>query len=148
MTKAIVLDSSVFISAFIRNEKSSKSSQLLLSILQRKNYTIHMPIIVFLEILNSYYRATLNKEATDDLYRKLINWGIAKKIQIINLESHFLIQFTKKHHLFNLKTADAIITIAAHSLNCPLITWDKKILKNCKKKVAAMSPAQFMKKLN
>ncbi|MBI2634061.1 type II toxin-antitoxin system VapC family toxin [Candidatus Peregrinibacteria bacterium] len=148
MANNITIDSSVLISSLIEDEKFSKISKRFISFLRDGNYTVHAPITVLLEVLKVYYRKTTNREAVNFLYQRFMDWNITRKLIIINVESYFLIQFMEIQRLYDLKTADAIIATTAHLLKYPLITWDEKMLKHCKRKITCMTPKTFLKKFN
>lgn len=148
MANNITIDSSVLISSLIKDEKFSEISKQFISFLRNKNYTIHLPITVLLEVLKAYYRKVKDRKAVNTVYQRFIDWSVTKKLVIINIEGHFLIRFTETQHLYELKTADAIIATTAHFLKYPLITWDEKMLRECRKKIVCMTPKNFLQKFD
>lgn len=144
--KSVTVDSSVFVSSLMPADKHFKTSRIFFRFLKTKRITIYIPISVFFEVLHSYFRLTNNINNVDLLYQKMIDWNLSKKLRLINLEAAFLVYFSSFHHMFDLKTADAIVAITALKLKQPLITWDKKLLGISGKRVKALTPESFLKK--
>lgn len=145
MRKSIIVDSSVFISSLIVEDKYYSISRSFFDAIQTENIIITIPIIVFFEILHCYFRLTQNRQKTDLLYQKLIDWNLSKQLRVSNLEASFLAHFAAFHDLFGMKTSDAIVVLTAHRLRQPLITWDKTMLRRSKKIIQALTPESFLK---
>lgn len=147
-SKTLVIDASVFLSSFIWDEHHHPVSRRFIDRLKEQKICVFIPLTIICEVLQAYFRITHDQKATDRLYTFFIDWNLEKGLRIMNLEATFLVYFTAWHHLFNLKTADGIIALAAHRLGYPLVTWDKQLLTQSKKHIVCYTPEEFIKKYN
>lgn len=145
MPQKITIDSSVFISSFISNDPHYRDSKKFMAQIIKQQNQILIPITSLMEILHAYFRATNDLNKTDELYQKFIEWNLTRQIRFLNLEAEELIYFTAHHHRFNLKTADSLVALTAHRQKCPLITWDKQLLK-ASPAIDVMTPKEFLRR--
>lgn len=145
VARYLIVDSSVFLSRLMMSDVNRSISGSFFEYLKKKNITICIPIVTFFEILHAYFRVVKSIEYVDRFYQEMIDWNLSGKLKIINIESAFLAYFAAFHHLFDIKTADCIMAIAAHRFDYPLITWDRKLLLAAQKSVKAFTPKEFLK---
>ncbi len=147
MKNVVTVDSSVFLSGLFKNEINHDISLNFLNILRKHKIQIIIPMIVYFEVLHNYYRVSKNIKETDEVSEEFILLNQIKLLKILNMEASSLAQFVAEHHDFDLKTSDTMVALCAMSSNIPLITWDKKLIKHCDKKVQAFTPKEFLAKL-
>lgn len=126
------------------SDRNHKVSRRFFQTVRKKNIVIFIPMLTLFEILQTYFRISGDRERTDQLYAEMIEWNISKRLHLINLEATFLVYFTAFHHLFQIKTSDAVIALTAHRLKIPLVTWDKKLLYQTKNQIDAFTPKEFL----
>jgi predicted nucleic acid-binding protein len=146
MTSSISIDSSVFLSGLTTTDPSFAVSKAFLKKIVTGNILIIVPVLVLFEVLHAYFRNTKDLKKTDEVFQNFIDLNIEKKIRFINIEADFLSYFVARHYEIDLKTLDSVIALVAQKNHCPLVTWDKKLLKNCKGKIQTMTPAEFLRK--
>lgn len=140
----IVVDASVFLARLMPSDGHFDSALRFFDMLRKKKIIVTIPVTTLFEILHAYFRTTKNRNATDAIYQEMIEWNLSKSLHLVNIESSFLIHFIAHHHLFDTKTADAIVATTAYHLKYPLVTLDKGLLKNAKKHTEAMTPEEFL----
>lgn len=147
MIKNIVVDASVFISGFVDADAHNQHARSFFKTIHAKKIRITISVLTFFEILHAYFRATNNMDATDMLYKELIEWNIEKQLRILNIEASFLAYFGAHHDSINIKTSDAVVALTARRFKYPLITLDKKLLAVASPHINAMTPEKFLENL-
>ncbi len=143
MPSTLVIDSSVFLSAFLEKEVYHKDSICFFEDLKKVQYKIIVPSLVIFEVLNNFYRHGGNKEQEERIFRNLQN---SSAFSLIPLDSNFLEKiYLPLHHHFDLKTADSIFATIAFFYEAVLISWDKKLISQTKKHIQALTPKEFLK---
>lgn len=142
--KLISIDASVLISSFVFDEEKHPVSKKLLEQLPKSNLIIALSIHGLFECLHAYFRKTKDATKTKQLLEIIMDWSATGRLKIIPQEAEFFAFFNKTHHFFDIKTADAVMAITALKLKCPLITWDKKLIKAARPHLEAMTPKQFL----
>lgn len=145
MKRAVTVDTSVFVSSFFHDEVNNKASREFFAFLKENRIQVFIPILVILESLHTYYRKTKNIKETDKINERFMFLNISKSLQIVSTEASFLANFIAHHTDFDLKAADTIITVSAIKTSTPLVSWDKKMIEQCKNKVKAYNPREFIK---
>jgi predicted nucleic acid-binding protein len=148
MSQKVVIDASVFISSVSKDEHFYKDSVALIKKVAAEEIQVVIPILTIFEILQSLYRKTQDMKKVDRVYQQLIDLNVSKSLTIIRLEADFLAYFVTHHHKFPLKTSDAVIALTAEREHCPLISWDKQMLKAASKNVETYTPTEFLKHFN
>lgn len=142
----IVVDASVFLSSALEREVHSKASRQFFEEIKGSGTRVVVPILTLFEVLHNFYRASKNSVATERIHDYFVNLNVTGALKILNLEASFLAHFFSSHKDFDLKTSDVIVTLTALREKCPLISWDKQMLKMASKKVEALTPAEYLKK--
>lgn len=137
----LLIDSSVFIAFFNDADFFHKESVAFFEkLLENKNVSIVLPILVFLEVANTLKKkiGAFNEEKLLEAFNKY------EKVDL-NFDSavNFLLLFKK----VNLKTSDAIIAACAKLTNATLVTWDEKLVKEAKILVNAQTPTKLLRKI-
>ncbi len=145
MSQKVCIDSSVFLSSFIGNEKHSKYSNDFFKFIYSQSIQISIPVLVLMELLHSFFRATGDSKRTEELFEQMIQLNMDHILEITPLESDFLLYFSEFHKSFPCKSSDSIVALHARKQSLPLITLDNILIKACEGQVSAMSPKNFMK---
>lgn len=145
MNTKICIDSSVFLSSFIGGEVNSKRSNVFFQFIQENTLQISIPVLVLMELLHAFFRATGDATMTEQLYEYMLELNMDHILEITPLESNFLLYFSEFHKLFSCKSSDSIIALHARKQNIPLVTWDKALIESCDGQIKAMTPEKFMK---
>jgi len=143
----IVVDASVFLSSALEGEVHSKISRKFFETIKNSGGKITIPVLTLFEVLHNFYRTNEDSKATQRLHEYFINLNLSGDLKILNLEASFLAYFFTYHQHFNLKTSDAIVVLTAHREKCPLISWDKQMLKQASKGVAIYTPEEYLELL-
>lgn len=146
MSQKIVIDASVFISSFSKEEQFYKDSVALIKKIVTEQIQVFVPMLTIFEILQSLYRKTQDLKKVDRAYQQLIDLNVSQSLTIINLEADFLAYFVTHHHKFPLKTSDAVIALTASREHCPLVSWDKQLLKAASKQIETYTPKEYLKR--
>jgi predicted nucleic acid-binding protein len=143
----LVIDASVFLSSLFKEEAHSKISVDFLQMVQGKQCMILMPMLTLFEVLHGFYRVSRDKLATEAVHESFIDMNASNGLKIFSLEASFLSHFMAYHKCFDLKTSDAIVVLTAHREKCPLISWDKQLLKVASKQIKAYTPEEYLELL-
>lgn len=145
MNQKVVIDASVFISSISKDEHFYEDSVALIKKVALEGIQVIVPILTIFEILQSLYRKTHDLKKVDRVYQQLIDLNVSKSLTIIRLEADFLAFFVTHHHKFPLKTSDAVVALTANRERCPLISWDKQMLKVASENVETFTPKEYLK---
>ena len=148
MNRNLSIDASVFLSALFQKEINSSCSRKFLQKIKELGFFVSIPLLTPMEVLQSYYRFTKNSKRSDDILEQFVEWNMQKRIGFVSIEASFFLQFTAHHRLFNLKTSDTIVAVNAYHQKTTLITWDKKLIQECKNKIPVMTPKQFLTQMH
>lgn len=134
---SLVIDSSVFISAWGKADKFTNISEMFLSVISNYPHVdIIMPTIVIAEtITNLGKQGNININAINS---HMLNFNLE------NLDSDFLKKYPDFTQRSLLKTSDLIIAATTNLHQATLITWDKQHLSPKQTLCQAISPAQFL----
>lgn len=138
-TEKLTIDSSVFISLLVQNQRNSKESKLFFDFALNKKIKFLVPIIVLFETFHSLKKLNY----FDDIYsykkyKQLFNFDCFKYFE---LNFHFFNLFKQLNFFDRLKTSDAIVATSAFLSKSSLITWDQKLLNHSH---SAFTPGQFL----
>lgn len=140
----LVVDASVFLSSLFHDEVNSKVSGKFLNLVKEKNILMVVPMLTLFEVLNTFHRVRKDSAATELLHQSFVDMNVSKGLIILSLEAAFLAHFFTYHGHFDLKTSDAVMALTAHREKCPLISWDKKLLKEPNKYINAYTPEEYL----
>lgn len=140
----LVIDASVFLSGLFHDEENSEISGKFLETVRQKNILIVLPMLTLFEVLNTFHRVRKDSEATELVHQSFVDMNVSKGLILLSLEASFLAHFFTYHEYFDLKTSDAIVALTAHREKCPLISWDKKLLKEANKYINAYTPEEYL----
>lgn len=122
--KTVLLDSSVWVSFFAKDENYKKAYHLI-NILLARDFIIMMPTLVYIEIINALHRLKIDRKKIDNA--KNILQG-NKKIHLCHSTSMFWInEITWLMEKTDLRSHDLIILAHALKYNASLISFDKKL---------------------
>lgn len=140
-TKKFTIDSNVFISAFVKEEKFFCFSERFLEFVFEKDVTFSIPLIILFEVFQSLRRKGIFRNNINlRKFQIIFNSPFCKYVRV----DHELFKFFKSFNFFeSLRTSDAIIATSALATNSVLITWDKELLKKAHN---AYTPEEFLKK--
>lgn len=144
---ALVVDASVFLSSFLDNEVRSLTSRLFFESLKKEGIKITLPILTLFEVLHNFYRVSGDMGKTEAVHDFFVKLSVANEIKILSLDASFLSHFFSFHKNFDLKTSDTIIVLTAHREKVPLISWDKKMLKQGAKSTTVYTPEEYLELL-
>jgi predicted nucleic acid-binding protein len=138
----ILLDSSVFVAFFNKNDFFHKNTvQFIHNLSENNDVIVVLPVLVFLEVANSLSKHSVSYNSEElfdifDRYEKFdLDYKTAKDLTLI---------FKR----VNLKTSDAVILGSAILNNATLITWDEKLAKQAKKFTVAQTPKKFQQSIS
>ncbi len=140
----VVVDASVFLSSALEGEVHSKVSRKFFETMEKSGGKVVIPILTLFEVLHNFYRVSKDSKATERLHEYFVNLNLTGGLKILSLEASFLAHFFTYHKDFDLKTSDTVVALTAHRENCPLISWDKQLLKAASKKIAVYTPAEWL----
>lgn len=130
MPKTALLDSSVWVAYFSEEDFFHKKAQRIIDNLSRKNITIFIPDLVYIEVLNTLKRKMLLSKAKLNAARKFLkNYPLNKLIyRNYYFENEENKLFT--HLKSNLKSPDLLIFIHYLGLHADeFFTFDNKLKK-------------------
>lgn len=137
----IVLDASIAVKWF--NVKCEDNVEIALKIQRQKilhKLEIIVPDLFFLEIINAFL--TKSKFRIEDIF--IVEEALHKmNLKVIYPDHSMLNSAIKIAHTCNLTIYDSLYIEAAKSHETPLLTEDKKILKNKDKFKFIKSPEEF-----
>ena len=148
MNRTLSIDASVFLSALFEKEINNGYSRKFLQKVKDLGFFVSVPLLTPMEVLQSYYRITKDLKRSDGILEQFVEWNLRKRIRFVPIEAAFFSRFTAHHRLFDLKTSDTIIAVNAYHEKTTLITWDKKLIKECKNKIRVLTPKQFLTQRN
>lgn len=141
MSRSLVIDSSVFLSAWNSAESFHSESSRFFDHLSRKEYALSAPELAAFEISNVLIRLGLSAKLPD--YLQIFEEGT---VDLIPLSEEVLEHFVKLAGKISLKTADLIFCAVAKQEEASLITWDKQLVKTASKAIPAMTPTEWLEK--
>lgn len=135
------IDSNVFISAFVKEEKFNYFSLKFLEFIFETNVVFSIPSIVLFEVFQSLRKKGIFEDKSNmRKFQIIFNSSFCRYVRV----DHGLFKFFKNFNFFeSLRTSDAIIATSALATNSVLITWDKDLLKHAHN---AYTPKEFLKK--
>lgn len=136
MAMRLLVDSSVFLSALLETDVHYADSKEFFGYLKEREVEISLviPATVILEITNVLVKLGHPAEA-GYLPRRF------PTLETIAIDDEFAARAVPVLERVRLKTADAIIAIAAFLEKATLISWDKKLLAEAGKIVPSATPA-------
>lgn len=143
----ICVDACVFVSSLVKEDPFFEASRKFLREITQNRIKITMPILTFYEILHVYFKATGSVDLCKGLEQQLMTLNGAKNLHLSPLEAEFTAHFLGNHMEFSSKTSDTVLAIHSMQQKCPLISWDKGLIKACEGQVQAMTPEDFLAKL-
>ncbi|MFH1564564.1 MAG: PIN domain-containing protein [bacterium] len=137
----ILIDSSVYLSSLIKEEKYHLNSVNFFTALEKKgNFKIVVPQIVLYEVLNKIAQLSSGVNLLS-IYQSFME---SKEMNLFYFDSKFNQFYLDSLNKFILKTSDLLIAITALYHQCPLISWDQKLLKQADKKFDVYTPKQYL----
>lgn len=139
--KKFTIDSNVFISAFVKEEKFYHFSLKFLEFIFEKNVIFSIPSIILFEVFQSLRKKGIFENKSNlRKFQIIFNSSFCRYIRV----DHELFKFFKSFNFFeSLRTSDAIIATSALATNSVLITWDKELLEKAHN---AYTPEEFLQK--
>lgn len=119
-----VVDASVIVKWFLNEEKTNEAIESIKKNI-RKEITIIVPELLFLEVLNTLRFKEKDKEKLDEVNKSL--WSMQLLIEHTN---QFILEKAIDISIkYNLTLYDALYAALSHIHGCPLITNDEKLSK-------------------
>ncbi len=141
MIEHVTLDSSFLVSLFARNEFGFEASKRMIDFADENKIIFLVPMIVLIEVFHTLRRTGIFDNGHE--YQKFQLFLNSNEIRYFDLNMDFFNMF-KEFLFFNkLKASDAIIAASAFINKSILISWDKRLLKNCWQ---GYTPEEFLKK--
>lgn len=135
----LTIDSSVYLSAFLKNDPLWEASQNFLEEVDKRKTDVLLPILVPLEVTNTLHRHGLSPQNGKDVFESFFK---TKGTRILSLDWALAQTFLEDLRHFRLKTADWIIAATCFYLKTQLVSWDKELLQKTKKLLKGKSPDQ------
>lgn len=137
----LTVDSSVFISCFINNDRFHKESAQFFSKLIPQRSLIVVPALVVCEVLHVLRKfGSLKDDKLMEVNKAFLD---TNRFKLIPIDTIFIERFVKTPFKSGIKTSDAIILVTAIFHKTTLVSWDRQLLKNCKGLVAASTPEEL-----
>jgi predicted nucleic acid-binding protein len=138
----ILIDSSVYLSSLIKEEKHHLSSVNFFAALKNKGgFEIIIPQIILYEVLNKVVQLSPGVNLSS-IYKSFTK---GKEMNLFYFDSEFNEFYFDNLNNFILKTSDLLIALTALYHQCPLISWDQKLLKKSAKQLDVYTPQQYLK---
>jgi predicted nucleic acid-binding protein len=140
MYNQIIIDSSVFLAAFTVTDVHHKESSEFFDFLIKTKISIILPSLIICEVLN-----ILHRNGFRHLEKQILDFFTNEETFIhLPLDIHFIVtHYRNEYRNVSLKTSDSILAATCLSYRVPLITFDKKLLREVKKHSVAMTPQEF-----
>ncbi|MDP3011353.1 MAG: type II toxin-antitoxin system VapC family toxin [Candidatus Hydromicrobium sp.] len=128
--RTLVLDSSVFIKWFSKDEEDDMSDAIsILKSLTSSDIIIVCPEIAIYELANVlYYKPDLDYEKTKIALEQFLNLGI----EFIKLFKSLILDANKIRHEFDITFYDSSYLAVARFFKLKFITADKKLYESCR----------------
>ena len=138
--KLLVLDASVVVKWFSKEENSEKAIELRDKFVNREVFIV-CPDLVLYEVANAL---RYNKNLDEDDIREAIESIYDMEIDIIVPTKEVMARAIKFAKKFNITVYDAVYVSLADILNAKLITADETLVKACRKRfVISLSDISF-----
>lgn len=139
----LTIDSSVFISLLVQNQRNSKESKLFFDFALNEKIKFLVPIIVLFETFHSLKKLNYFDDVYSyKKYKQLFSFDCFKYFE---LNFHFFNLFKQLNFFDRLKTSDAIVATSAFLSKSSLITWDSKLLNHSH---SAFTPKDFLEQFS
>lgn len=136
----VAVDSSVLVSLFASKESHYLHSKKLINWIIKNNVKIIMPMLVLYEVFHTLRRiGWFDEKNSYAKFSKIMN---SENFAYIAVDTEFFNGFKQIDFFNKLKTSDAIIAASAFFNETVLISWDKKMIKNC---YHGCTPIEFLK---
>lgn len=133
----VVVDASVWISAFITEDAHNAHSRPWLDNWLRTNHMVSCPTLVLIEVGGAIARRTGNEESARTTVEYMRRLPLAEFAPLDDALSAAATRVAIERHL---RGADAVYLAHAWLLGIPLITWDAELLDRSKNLVNARTP--------
>ncbi len=143
MLKSYVIDSSVYVSAFLPDELKHDESRRFMKMLHDSPIEVYLPALVVAEVFNVLMRSRKYKaDFLQDVVRQFIDQAHAR---LIPLDSTWLLSLPRVPKGMRLKTSDLTVVFTAWLTKSVLVTWDGKMKKQAAKYVDVRTPEYFLR---
>ncbi|MDP3975592.1 MAG: PIN domain-containing protein [bacterium] len=141
----ILVDSSVYVSAFLNDEKRSSISWDFCMILKNDpSLEIVGFRLVILEVLNVLLRR--NDSVTARYVSRFYARAVSGEVEDIGLAPQRLVFEASKK--VKLKTSDLLVLLKAYEKGAMLISWDEQLVREGKKLMPCLTPREFLDELS
>ena len=140
--KEFVLDSSVFLSAFDKNDSGRDSVRFFLEEVQKRGFTAVMPMHGWFEVL-----CTWNRMKQQNVFDPP-EFGDAQTypFKLIHIDEDFIKRYGNIMDLPYIKGGDHIFLVYAKVNDIPLVTRDKKLFQVAREsKTRVFMPEEYLK---
>lgn len=120
----LVVDSSVFVSAFREQEKTSDACFELVKKIESGEIGVVIPTTVLLEVVAAIARRTTNVDLARRIGTRLVSFP---RLSLIDLTTFRSLQYLDLTTDLKLAGMDAIVVGTAMEFQLPLVTLDKEI---------------------
>ena len=121
----LVIDSSVFVAAFRKEEPHSREAFRLVSQIEKGTHTAILPVTVILEVVAAVRRRTANNELAKSVGEKLLTFP---KISLIDITAFRMAHYLDMASKSGLAGMDIIVVGVAREFDVPLFTFDREIM--------------------
>lgn len=120
----LVIDSSIFVSAFREGEKYSKEAFSVLENLERGTISAVIPVSVILEVVAAIRRRTGSVDLAKSVGEKLFSFPT---ISMIDIDTFRMTKFLQLAIASGLKGMDVLVVGVAQEFNLPILTLDQEM---------------------
>ena len=130
--KEEVIDSSIFVAAFLKGDERHDEAISLIEDLRSGNCLFHISMLVPIEVCGAIIRRTKSLIDAYMAKRNLELWVREEKIKLYELNRERMDKAAEITIRDRVKGADAVIAEISEELNIPLRTFDKEVSKRFK----------------
>ena len=125
----IVLDANVVAASFPEEDKFHQESQTYIEGLESGDYTIHLPMLVMVEVVSAIWRRT-QKQGMAFVTRartSLQGWESSGRLVPYPLDERRMALAMDAAIKYRLSGADSIVSFLADELDMPFVTFDSTL---------------------
>lgn len=140
---ALVVDSSVFVSALAETEEHQEVSRRFFAHLATRSVSVVVPTTVVLEVGNALIRKGLLARSAPVLASLHARF---EEFEIASVDEEFVAHALLLFPRLSLRTADAIVAVTAGLNDAALVSWDRRLLRGARVLVSTLTPAEFLRR--
>lgn len=137
----VVLDASVLVSVFMRDEENHPLSREAVATLRRAAGAIVIPNLALAEVAGALSRRTLDARIGEGAIRRLRAWP---GLHVEPLSAALGLAAASLAAQFRLRGSDAVYVAVAAQRDDMLWTWDREILDRAREVVRVATPGEVM----